>query len=728
MRSITLEILRDGPPHNQLLSPLTKYMALCGEHAAVSFQLGFEHGQWLARMGGLTYRDSEETRILQLGDVAVAMGQVIAQVPGLVAELTKCRSSAGPASTVGPGAKAPQTVQLRLVLNANELALLPLELAVSPAGFAAAGQSLALQTEVPLCITREIRRASAPDVQWRRKPRVLFAFANPGADVPFEQHHLALRQAVEPWVMFSTGASASELRAAVAERLTVLPRASLRALTELCAREAFTHVHILAHGVPYRKGDDRRFGLALHDGINPMVADIVDGERLAAALRPHVHDRSQSLASPLVVSLASCDGGNAGSVIGAGASIAHELHLKGVPLVVASQFPLTVQGSIVMVKVLYEGLLWGQDPRGVLDDLRRQLKSLIPSSHDWASLVVYSALPSDIADQSDELAYDQARGSIQAALDSADRMVRELSDQFGDSGESIVDARREQIQNSVQKLETLLAGPLRKLSDAGRRLDDLLAISSRKSADIFGLLAATEKRKADLFGTGAFRLYQKGMLASAADEMPGQDGAVTARRERDRYYDIARAFLVRSREHYLAGFAANRSDSWALVQVLVLEIVLDEGFTEGAPPSDAWPSWSEHWQLARLISEQDLSHEDATRRFWAMGNLVELHLLGSMWPNLPRRTTSAATDLLGHEQLAHRYAAQIIELRPASSIEVHSVRRQILRYLDLFPQLARSSNAEVPEPASRLNKLAVLAKELFGILRVPKRDRAAATP
>ena len=31
VHEVELELVRPGPPHNQLLSPLTPYMALCGE-------------------------------------------------------------------------------------------------------------------------------------------------------------------------------------------------------------------------------------------------------------------------------------------------------------------------------------------------------------------------------------------------------------------------------------------------------------------------------------------------------------------------------------------------------------------------------------------------------------------------------------------------------------------------------------------------------------------------
>ena len=83
MHTITLELLRHGPSHNQLLSPLTPYLALCENHAAVTVQLSFEHNQFLHRLRALSYRLGDEARAFQLKDTAAALGALLAIVPGL---------------------------------------------------------------------------------------------------------------------------------------------------------------------------------------------------------------------------------------------------------------------------------------------------------------------------------------------------------------------------------------------------------------------------------------------------------------------------------------------------------------------------------------------------------------------------------------------------------------------------------------------------------------------
>ena len=116
MRTITLELLRHGPPHNQLLSPLTPYLALCENHAAVTVQLTFEHNQFLHRLRALSYRLGEEARVFQLRDTAVTLGALLAGVPGLTAELSR------------QGENADSHTHIRLIVSASELALLPFEL------------------------------------------------------------------------------------------------------------------------------------------------------------------------------------------------------------------------------------------------------------------------------------------------------------------------------------------------------------------------------------------------------------------------------------------------------------------------------------------------------------------------------------------------------------------------------------------------------------------------
>ena len=491
MRQITFELLRHGPPNNQLLSPLTPYLALCENHAAVTVQVPFEHNQFLHRLNALSYKLGDESRAFQVKDTARVLGELLGQVPGLIAELS--RDGAGTSTPDGRSdtQEAPPLTHLRLIISASELALLPFEMALTPNGFPGAGQSLLLQSQDPICLTREVRRVPQRYLHWPKKPRVLFvAAAPPGVGpIPMDSHLAILRRIVEPWVQYAD--TEEERRQRMDEQLVVLPQASCQDIERACAEGEFSHVHILAHGVQYQDGFDVRFGLALHDPRDPGTTDIVSGERLATILRA-VRPGRQGLSRPVAVTLASCDSGNVGTVAGTGASVAHALHAAEIPMVVASQFPLSFAGSILFVDVLYSGLLWGEDPRVSLNDLRRRLHSRFSATHDWASVSGYLSLPPDFDRRRADIQIDQTMRSIEAAMNFADRATAKLirrrspgpqGDQGGDDAE-----------------KTKLLEDARGRIEAGRaRMEALLERSGDQKARVMDLPAVTEKRCAEVY-------------------------------------------------------------------------------------------------------------------------------------------------------------------------------------------------------------------------------------
>jgi hypothetical protein len=420
LRKVMLEFLRHGPPHNQLISPLTQYLALCGNHPTVTVRVPLEHAQFLARLEALSYQSTVIGQVLQLRETATVMREILSQVPGLIAELAKAPGL--DAQGGGAGSDQEDFTHLELVLPASELALLPFELADAPHGFPGTGQSLALQPQSPVCITRRTRRLDDRNVRWNRPPRILFIEAAPRRSVPSQAHVLALINALNPWVS-KAGASGS-LASIYQGVLTIINDANVDKIQRECAVGGYTHVHILAHGVEYAEGVDKRFGLQLFDAKDPSQTDVVSGVRLAGLLRSYTNTGGYGLSSPLVVTIAACEGGQGGSVVGAGASVAHALHEAGIPLVLASQFPLSIGGSVVMAEVFYKGLLEGHDPRLLLNKLRWQLHAIFPDKHDWASLVAYASLPADLEGQLSEFRIMQARHSIQTAFDEYDRAVQ----------------------------------------------------------------------------------------------------------------------------------------------------------------------------------------------------------------------------------------------------------------------------------------------------------------
>ncbi len=60
IKTICLEIVRAGPTHNQLLSPLTRYLALCGDFPATSLSVRHDHRYFMRRLRELEYTDKQK--------------------------------------------------------------------------------------------------------------------------------------------------------------------------------------------------------------------------------------------------------------------------------------------------------------------------------------------------------------------------------------------------------------------------------------------------------------------------------------------------------------------------------------------------------------------------------------------------------------------------------------------------------------------------------------------
>ena len=691
MRTITLELLRHGTAHNQLLSPLTPYLALCENHAAVTLHVPFEHNQFLYRLSSLTYKVTDDSRTFQLKDTARVLGEILSEIPGLAAESNK------------EDEEGQHLTHLRLIISASELALLPFELALSPDGLPGAGQHLLLQPQMPMCLTREIRRVRGEQIEWPRKPKILFVSAAPpgvGA-IPLESHMLVLRRVIAPWVYYYDPGDAAKQRDRVEDHLHVLPNASIEAIEDACASGRYTHVHVLAHGVEVQENYDRRFALALHNARDPQKTEHVSGARLATALRATQRQDGEGLSMPSVVTLASCDSAGVGSVAGAGASIAHALHESGIPMVVAGQFPLSFEGSVRLVDCLYEGLLWGKDPRPLLYDLRRRLYTQFKENHDWASLTAYVSLPTDFDKQLQGVQIEQAKRSINAAMDHADVATRRLSKWY-DTEESE--------QTSDDEMDALIKKALDKIEKAKQRQKALLKLIPSKGALINGNLGSTEKRHAQVHYAAAQRYLQAQYNKNHLHHMKQHD-----------------ELLLRARDYYWDSFILDRSDSWAVVQYLSLTVVMqksgrfekkaslrdEEQETNGTERAERNPNAL--WSLAHLLSLYDLNNSSRVTRIWAHGNLIELYLLSLiMGPGEGRPGRKEA------EETARRYTYALVDLAGRDTFEVYSTRRQILRYLEWFGKPSAKSReglAELGAPAM------ALAKEIFQKLPEEGKDK-----
>lgn len=620
IRLVNVEFLRPGPPHNQLLSPLTQYLAICGDAGAGTVKVPYEHAVFDRRLKQLRYETGDsEDRLAMLDEMGAEIGKLLGAVPGLPGALAMDPNQPG------------MLVQLRLTLSAAELAFLPFELAKVPVTAEASAESwLGIQTRPPVCITRNIRTVSPEGVVWPHEPRILFISGHP-RDVPYKEHRDALLDAIKPFRypeksdgQTATGGNAPASEASPPAReefgdlLTILVNPTLATVLAECRGGRYTHVHILTHGDLDPTSPDS-YGLVLGGGDDD-TPDVISGERLASALTSVGNGRIQR---PTVVTVASCDSANVGTVVLPGANLAHALHQAGVPLVVAAQFPLSMEGSIPLAASFYKGLLWGEHPLLLLQQLRAELHARYTSnSHDWASLVVYEALPLALHEQLEGLKYHQARRAMNAALERIDLAVK--------SGP-----------------ETMEVGSLAELETEVQRAIARLPLTGSYAVECLGLRASSCKR-----------------LAQVSHRLVGRD-----LRWKDPYdlldqawedYDRAVRGILVNELHAVQRVATLH---WVLVQVVSLSAVLGKVLPKGS------------WEAAKLCADFYVDHLDPQERAWAHASLAELWLVRLAKPGLsPERKKKCSERALHHAQeLGRMYPSR-------DEFPVKSTRRQFERY------------------------------------------------
>jgi beta-lactamase superfamily II metal-dependent hydrolase len=662
IRTVTVELLRAGPRHNQLVSPLTQYLGVCGNAAAGRVSLPYEHGDLELRLQELRYRvanqDDPARRSKLLDRTGREIAQILSAIPGV-------------SGLLNPEDEQPRTLtHLRIVLSASELAMLPFEASKVPTGEDSMSTWLALQARAPVCITRHIRSVSAEGIRWPSEPRILFV-AGPDTDEPLALHRKALADAMAPW---------RSLDGSLGDRLVVVEKATLADISREVAAAAakgapFTHVHILAHGAPLDDTDRHSpVGIALHD------EDVISGRQLATAL---VAVADRGVERPVVVTLATCDSGKVSDVRTTDASVAHDLHDQGIPLVVAAQFPLSVDGSVPFVERFYQGQLWGEHPLVSLYAVRLHLHSCMgPDTHDWASLVAYEAFPSNLANQLEELHYWQTR----RAQDDALRRVETLVAQ-GDGGTPL-----QAMPNARDRYE------------AGLR--DVEAMSARLptegpyALECAGLRAAGHKRIAQT-------AFQMAVVGGAPD---GESDRLLA--ECFNHLDSARAGYWRATKSFLGPSSEpvrrKANLHWLLGQVLSLDVVL------GRPLDAALLT------AARLAAEIDLESPRDEERAWAYVSLSEFALLCLADPNM----TTAERARYAEGSIVN--ASRFLEMLGRGSEHAITTSRQFERYVewwgnpDLQWALAKLGVPERPHWHGE-HGIVPTAKWIVALLRGPRR-------
>ena len=422
----------------------------------------------------------------------------------------------------------------------------------------------------------------------------------------------------------------------------------------MSSQHDFTHVHLLAHGVSFQQGGEDQYGIALCHPGDPTRDQPVSGDALAKCLGVRTDD-GLGRSRPSVVSLATCDSGAQNSVLVPGGSVAHDLHFAGVPWVFASQFPLTMVGSVGLVDTLYTRLLRGDDPRIVIHEVRQRLFAENRSNHDWGSLVCYASVPADFDTQMAALRDRQIRSSVTASFDRARQLLDRLypEDKTIDKsiGKSEVDqATRTTIENRVDREIEWITTDLERWQRWVPQGDQPTQRYER--AHFCCERGAKEKQLAEIY---------------------------VLRKDRDR----AKKLLQRSRASYRSAMKLGVGSHWGAVQYLAVSAFLHSLVPEVTVDRGSWES-------AKSLAEADLDRPDTEHRIYALCSLAELSILSFALPKEHWDQGPFVGDESVQRKLKER-CENIVTLAGQESWTIFCTRRQFGRYSRLIKRTGETA-------------------------------------
>lgn len=535
MRSLLVEFHRFGDLNTGLLRKGDQYLVAAAAHKVRQVEMPLNYEDFLDYVDAFRYQTGVDARKRALENVSAIVTDLLT-----VKTLPELNQTA-------------DTLQLDLVVNAAELGSLPFEAALDKDG-----QPLLVRDDRPVVLTRRVRGQFAEtQAAWPAKANILFAWASPrgASPVPSAEHESALRKALATWLPSAAAAGASSL-------LTVLPRATLRALAAAASAQRFTHVHLLAHGAPILERKHERFGLALHDPATG-AAKIASPEEIGTALEPLLQSAS-------VITVSACDSGNDVDTFMPKRSIAHHLHEMGFPVVAASQFPLTGPGSVAFVGRFYSELLDGNDVRDALQRARCTLyNNRQTTGHDWASVVGYVRLPEGYREHLNSVRLQSRMSSLRAIRSRTDELI---------SRNAIT---RADVDELASALVDAAAGLIRFLSEVGQPREAM--------TENLGLLGSAEKRLAELH-------FRCGRCVDGYE-----------------WRESARFALGKARSWYAQGFTSDFNSHWNGVQYLSLAAVLTGKLSEVS-----------HWHASLAAAKQDASKPREIWAFGSLAELFLL--------------------------------------------------------------------------------------------------------
>lgn len=517
-----------------------------------------------------------------------------------------------PVTQIVPAAGTPLQ-QIDIVTHASELRAYPFE------AIYATDAAYLDSVDKGMVLTRRIRSEFSYTVPpWPEVPSILFVHAQIDHDLSQElidQHRNALVAALAPW------GNPEDLESK--KLLVVREIDSVDALVHARTLGNFSYIHVLAHGARVAEEDmeedETEWGLRL----GRADTDAASPQAIASALKT-IDDH------PLVITLATCDSATSDRTELGNSSLVETLHRNGVPVVVASQFPLTKPGSITLTREFYGRLLSGTDVRIALHAtrvaLREEARQVDERRHDWLSLVGYVRLPAEGYSQ-----YLKAFG-LRVQLHMLEAARKDAEPLFADTPPP---------RETFDRIENRLR-------------DRIVQLQAQKES----LLGEQD---------GALHAECVGLLASGCKSL-AELRFVLGRRfaeEESSCNRLSREALADAFKWYSESYHQDVSRHWHGIQKLALEAALTGRISD---PTELL--------FVRRVAQ---SACDARKsEYWACGTLAEAILLSALLPE-------------GFSLEAAQNALKLLRERAAKNpndcgFAVQSTRRQLERYVNWWTQ------------------------------------------
>lgn len=663
MHNVTIELMREGLAEGQVLSKQTPYIVLCDGERDADIHIDCDQPEFEKYKQMMRYSDPDPA--------VIRTGLVFLQ--GLITKLLNDITLLA----VAGNRQADEWLHIRLITEEKELIQLPYELTLTPKGFPGSANPFLLNPQRLTTLTREVSK-SRKSYEWPLTPRILFAWASPGRAVPSDDHWQMFLELAKQLVKPIEGNP--EPVPDIGNFISVVQKASLVSINQkikegIKSGRPFTHVHILAHGSKQpNAGAPEEFKLVLHDDANNSNVRYATGEELALCI---LETDGETTQFPSIVTLMACDSANTENVFLPAGSVAHQLHAAGIPCVFASQFPLSVEGSVVLLKTLYSKLLLeGEDPRKALYYTRRTLFTTRKPINgkeiqDWASLVAHTRFPGDIDEQLKDYRLNVLLDSLKTGNAWAEHVLK-----YKEQLQPAV------LENSLSDISLRLDNAITNLTELWKAANSDRQLHKERYAEHSGLLGSAYKRKAEhLFRLAGFKIQEeKALFAKSLDA------------------------LTVARDWYKNGYLNFRQSHWTGMQYLSLAAVLSEGALQNTDEVKMWT------KLNGIADDEDQTSPKKEDRIWAWGTLMELHLLKPLTvapADFDKEAQAALPEAKKYaDKMAKAHSTFIgdTDITPgAIQFAQQSTRMQVDRYINWWPLM---------NPRADLDKLKDLAVEL----------------